>query len=73
MKIYIHTPYITIQQLLKLTNVIDTGGKVKFFLQNNTVYINGNRTITRGKKLYAGDVVTVNNLTLVITDENNEN
>ena len=42
--------YITLNVLLKITDLIDTGGQAKFFLQNNTVYVNGELENRRGRK-----------------------
>ncbi len=58
-KIYIETPYITLGQLLKLTNVFDTGGKIKHYLQTEGVLVNNEKEHRRGKKLYDGDVVAI--------------
>ena len=57
--IRIHTEYITLGQLLKLGDCIDSGGMVKAFLQINVVRVNGELEQRRGRKLYPGDVVDV--------------
>lgn len=51
--------YITLGQFLKLSNCIASGGEAKFFLRENTVYINGQHEQRRGKKLYPGDIIEV--------------
>ena len=51
--------YITLNVLLKLTNIISTGGEAKYFLANNEVLVNGILENRRGRKLYPGDVVKV--------------
>ena len=51
--------YITLNILLKLTNIISTGGEAKYYLANNEVYVNDILENRRGRKLYKGDVVTV--------------
>ena len=51
--------YITLNVLLKLTNIISTGGEAKYFLANNEVLVNGILENRRGRKLYPGDVVEV--------------
>ena len=58
-EIGIKTEYITLGQFLKLSDCISTGGHAKFFLQENTVIINGEADNRRGRKLYAGDKVKV--------------
>lgn len=57
--IKISTPYITLGQLLKLTNLIGNGGEAKSFLAEHEVLVNGEVDCRRGRKLYPGDKVTV--------------
>ncbi|GAB6933765.1 MAG TPA: S4 domain-containing protein YaaA [Calditerricola sp.] len=57
--VYISTDIITLGQLLKLANVIATGGQAKAFLAAHDVRVNGERETRRGRKLHPGDVVTV--------------
>ena len=52
-------PFITLGVLLKITGIIDTGGQAKFFLAENTVLVNGEEEIRRGRKLYHGDLIQV--------------
>ncbi len=73
MEIPIHTEFITLQQALKLSDVIASGGMVKSFLQDVNVIVNGSRAKERGKKLYPGDVVTVDGLQIVITRSDHDN
>ena len=54
----IHTEYITLQELLKLTGAVDTGGEAKIRVQNGEVLLNGETCVQRGKKLRPGDLVT---------------
>ena len=58
--------YITLQSLLKLVAVIPTGGMIKVFLEENAVLVNGERENRRGRKLYRGDVVEVENKAFII-------
>ena len=53
--------YITLQSLLKVTNTISTGGMVKMFLEDTVVLVNGEQEKRRGRKLYSGDKVEVDN------------
>lgn len=55
----IDTEFITLGQLLKMSNVISSGGMAKWYLEENTVYVNGEVESRRGKKLYDGDIVTL--------------
>ncbi|MED3720537.1 S4 domain-containing protein YaaA [Geobacillus stearothermophilus] len=50
---------ITLGQLLKLVQLIDTGGAAKWFLQEYNVLVNGERETRRGRKLKDGDRVDV--------------
>lgn len=49
-KVYIHTEYIKLQQVLKLAGLIDQGSDVKVFLADGVVYVNGVMATERGKK-----------------------
>lgn len=57
--ISIHTDYITLGQLLKLAELIQSGGEAKEFLKNNTVSVNGETDQRRGRKLYPGNTVII--------------
>ena len=58
--------FITLQSLLKITNIISTGGMVKAYLAENEVLVNGELEDRRGRKLYPGDKVEVEGRTFVI-------
>lgn len=58
-EIQISTEYITLGQFLKLADVIQTGGMVKWFLSEHEVYVNGELEERRGRKLYPGDEVII--------------
>ncbi|WP_125568490.1 S4 domain-containing protein YaaA [Companilactobacillus insicii] len=58
-KITIDTEFITLGQLLKDAGIISTGGQAKWFLQENSVSLNGEPENRRGKKLRKGDVVVI--------------
>ncbi|MBP3871083.1 MAG: S4 domain-containing protein YaaA [Faecalicoccus sp.] len=51
--------YITLSQLLKACDFIYSGGQAKFFLQEHKVYVNGQPEQRRGKKLYKGDCIQI--------------
>lgn len=59
--IKINTEFITLGQLLKIANIVSSGGEVKFFLTSNKVYVNNELENRRGKKLYKGYIIKVNN------------
>ncbi|EEM93199.1 S4 domain-containing protein YaaA [Bacillus thuringiensis] len=58
-RIKISTEYITLGQFLKLADIIDTGGAVKWFLQEYEVYVNNELENRRGRKLYANDIIEI--------------
>ena len=58
--------YITLQSLLKITDIISTGGMAKIYLAENKVLVNGVLEDRRGRKLYPGDKVEVEGRTFVI-------
>ena len=62
----ITTPYITLQQLLKIEDIIFSGGEAKFYLAENPVLVNGELENRRGRKLYPKDVIKVDNQEFII-------
>lgn len=59
MKINILTDYITLGQLLKMTDFIQSGGEAKFAVKTLDIVVNGEKEDRRGRKLYAGDVIVI--------------
>ncbi|MET0958704.1 MAG: S4 domain-containing protein YaaA [Psychrobacillus psychrotolerans] len=51
--------YITLGQLLKMTDTISSGGMAKWFLSENEVFVNGEVDQRRGRKLRHNDVVNI--------------
>jgi S4 domain protein YaaA len=66
MKITIHTDYIKLDQFLKLTRIISTGGEAKSFIAENDVYVNGELEKRRGRKLRHNDEVKIGDEVYVI-------
>ncbi len=60
-EISIYTEYIKLDSFLKLAGVAMTGGEAKQIIQEENVLVNGETCRMRGKKLYAGDVISVDN------------
>lgn len=58
-EIKIHSEYITLGQLIKFLGIVNTGGEIKVFLSENSVFVNEMPENRRGKKLYPGDFVQI--------------
>lgn len=58
---------IRLGQLLKLAGVIESGAEVKAFLASETVWVNGEQEVRRGRQLRVGDVVRVGEQELRLT------
>ena len=59
-KIHADQEYIELGNLLKLAGIISTGGFAKVYLQDNKVFVNGEREYRRGRKIRRTDTVKVN-------------
>ena len=64
--IEVHTDGIRLGQLLKLADVVDSGGEAKDLLAAGAVRVNGEPETRRGRQLVAGDVVEAAGETLQI-------
>ena len=51
--------YIRLDDLLKVTGYVTTGGQAKLMIQNGAVLVDGAVCTQRGKKLRGGETVTV--------------
>ena len=60
---------IRLDQFLKLQSVTSTGGQAKWLIQDGQVLVNGQPEMRRRRKLYAGDVVDVGDLSLLVEVE----
>ena len=56
----ITTEFITLQQFLKMNDLIFSGGEAKYCVKENRILVNGETEDRRGRKLYPGDEVSVN-------------
>jgi len=63
--------YIKLDQFLKLAQVVQTGGEAKHLVQSGAVLVNDVVETRRGRKLYNGDVVQVDEdeMVVVIDDD----
>jgi ribosome-associated protein len=50
---------IRLGQLLKLADIVDSGGELKVLLAGTEVLVNGEPDARRGRQLHPGDVVTI--------------
>lgn len=62
----LNSEYIKLDQFLKMSNIISTGGEAKFYLMENEVLVNGMKENRRGRKLYPGDIVKVEGRKLIV-------
>ena len=58
--------FITLGILLKITGIIDTGGQAKIYLIDNAVLVNGEEENRRGRKLFHGDSIQIQDQTFLI-------
>lgn len=69
----INTEYITLGQLLKLADLISSGGMAKWYLNEYHVLVNQVEENRRGRKLYSNDQVEIPEegilITVVYSDE----
>ena len=61
---------ITLDQFLKITGLVGTGGQAKIAIQEGYVTVNGDLETRRRRKLAIGDVIVVDNQhRYVVTEE----
>ncbi|KRN61580.1 hypothetical protein IV83_GL000775 [Pediococcus inopinatus] len=58
-KVLITTPFITLGQLLKMEDIIGSGGQAKWYLREHSLEVNDEPEDRRGKKLYPNDTVNI--------------
>lgn len=58
--------YITLNEFLKLTDFISTGGQAKYYLQENEVFVDDELETRRGRKLYPGMKVRIGDSNFLI-------
>ena len=62
----ITTEYITLQQFMKLSGIVFTGGEAKLRIKEMDIVVNGEKENRRGRKLYPGDNVKIEGKTYVV-------
>ncbi len=70
--LHIETPYITLQQAMKLSGIIGSGGSAKVILHEYTVLVNDIPEQRRGRKLYPGDRVLLYDQIIFIAESEYE-
>ncbi|EJU23478.1 S4 domain protein [Peptoanaerobacter stomatis] len=60
-KINIDTPYIKLDQLLKLSSIVSSGAEAHVLITSGKVKVNGNVEIQKRKKITDGDIVDAMN------------
>ena len=65
-EIEIRDEFITLGQLLKIADLVSTGGETKYFLMNETILVNNQEENRRGRKLYKNDLIQIQNITYKI-------
>ncbi len=59
MNVPITTEYIKLDQLLKLSQIVGSGGEARLFIFENDIFVNNEKENRRGRKLRPGDLVMV--------------
>lgn len=65
-EIQIHTEFIRLQDLLKFSGAVETGGDAKRIIQEGRVSVNGETCTMRGKKLCPGDRAAIDGETELV-------
>lgn len=65
-KITIREEFIKLDALLKFSGLAATGGHAKIMIQNGEVKVNGTVCNQRGKKVYRGDKVEIENEGIIV-------
>lgn len=59
--IRINTEYIKLNQLLKWAGIAETGGEANHLISDGRIKVNGEIEIRKGKKIYSGDIIQIDN------------
>ena len=60
------TLWIRLDQLLKFAGVAESGGQAKEMILGEEVQLNGELCLARGKKIFPGDVITLDGVEIII-------
>lgn len=73
-KIIIETEYINLMQVLKLANIVMSGGEVKMLVDQAMVRVNGELETRYRRKLYPGDKIIVDDqIELMVVNDSKAN
>lgn len=53
---------IQLDQFMKWASILQSGGEIRFLLDENKIYINGSLCKAKRKKLYPGDIVEIKDI-----------
>ena len=67
--VYIRDEFIKLGQSMKLGGMVGSGVDAKMVIQDGQVKVNGETETRRGRKLYKGDVVSWDDLSIRIERE----
>ena len=60
------TLWIRLDQLLKFAGVAESGGQAKEMILGEEVQLNGELCLARGKKIFPGDVITLDGVEIIV-------
>lgn len=66
--VHLRDEFIKLGQALKAAGLVESGVEAKEVIQDGLVKVNGETDTRRGRKLYAGDLVTYNGEEIKIED-----
>lgn len=58
---------IELHKILKMENLVSSGGEAKFVIAEGLVLVNGETETRKRKKIFSGDVVEFENMKMLIT------
>lgn len=63
-QIKITTEFIKLDSFLKFANLVESGGNAKGVIDEGRIKVNGEVCLMRGKKLYRGDKIQIDEMNL---------
>jgi ribosome-associated protein len=62
----LNEPYIELYKLIKLLDLVDTGGQAKIIIENHHVFRNGEPELRKRAKIVKGDTITIGEVTIEV-------